>query len=122
MPFSKFSDIPAGLKLLYALAEGIFLLAVVSFYRLLNLYEQGTVFSLANVRLYKWLGCLAVGYGLLEACAPMIRSDVDIFRHLEIFLFEVAGSPWIIGGLFVVMISLIMKEACKLREEQELTV
>ena len=122
MPFSKFADIPAGLKLLSALAVGVFLLAVVTIYRLVNLYERGTVFSLTNVQLYKRLGYLAAGYGLLGACAPMIGRNPDIFALLEIFLFEVTSSPWIIGGLFVVMISLIMKEACKLREEQELTV
>ena len=55
MPFSKFADIPAGLKLLSALAVGVFLLAVVTIYRLVNLYERGTVFSLTNVQLYKRL-------------------------------------------------------------------
>lgn len=122
MPFSKYSDIPAGLKVLYASATGVFLLAVIFFYRLLNLYETGTVFSLANVRHYKRLGLLAVGYGLLRACAPAVRQDLDVFKRFVIVLFEATSSPWIIGGLFVVMISLIMEEACKIREEQELTV
>jgi hypothetical protein len=32
------------------------------------------------------------------------------------------SSPWIIGGLFVVVISRIMDEGRKIQEEQELTV
>ena len=117
---SELKGIPAGAKLLYALGMGVFLLAVITFYRLLNLYEQGTVFCLANVRLYKRLGCLAMSYGLLDACGP--EFTMSPVRHLKFFLLEAISSPWIIGGLFVVLISLIMREACKLREEQELTV
>jgi len=37
-------------------------------------------------------------------------------------LFEAFGSPWVMGGLFGIMVSYIMEEGCKLREEQELTV
>jgi hypothetical protein len=122
LPFASYADVPAVLKIMSAITVGIYLLAVVFFYQLLNLYEQGTVFSLANVRIYKKLGFLAVGYGLLAAYAPAVRPELDISRRLVILLFEATSSYWIIGGLFVVMISLIMKEACKLREEQELTV
>lgn len=124
-----YEEFPMGLKLLYALGAGILLSVVITIYRLLDLYERGTVFSLANVRLYKRLGCLAIGYGLLDACGYKFAVDIanrmtatDIVTHLEVFLFEATSSPWIIGGIFVVMISLIMEEACKLREEQELTV
>jgi uncharacterized integral membrane protein len=122
LPFASYSDVPAALKIMSAITVGIYLLAVVFFYRLLNLYERGTVFSLANVRIYKRLGFLAVGYGLLVAYAPAMRPELPIVRRLEILFFEATSSHWIIGGLFVVMISLIMMEACKLREEQELTV
>ena len=122
LPFASYSDIPATLKVMSAITVGIYLLAVAIFYRLLNLYERGTVFSLANVNIYKKLGFLAVGYGLLAAYAPAVRPELSIIQQLEILLFESTSSSWIIGGLFVVMISIIMKEACKLREEQELTV
>ena len=117
---SVVSKIPIGVEFLYALGVVIILWAVVTFYRLLNLYEQGTVFSLANVRLYQLLGYLAMGYGLLDACG--LNIGLDFVTHLKIFVFKATSSPWIIGGLFVVMISLIMQEACKMREEQELTV
>ncbi len=122
LPFASDADVPATLKIMSAITVGIYLLAVVFFYRLLSLYERGTVFSLANVRIYKSLGFLAVGYGLLAAYAPAVRPELPILRRLVILFFEATSSNWIIGGLFVVMISLIMKEACKLREEQELTV
>jgi hypothetical protein len=122
LPFASYSEVPATLKIMSAITMVIYLLAVVLLYRLLNLYEQGTVFSLANVCIYKRLGFLAVGYGLLAAYAPAVRPELPILRQLEILLFEATSSSWIIGGFFVVMISIIMKEACKLREEQELTV
>jgi len=120
IPISAVSKIPTDVEFLYALGVGIFLSAVVTIYRLLNLYEQGTVFSLANVRLYKLLSYLTMGYGLLNACGLNIGLDFD--THLKLFLFNATSSPWIIGGLFVLMISLIMQEACKIQEEQELTV
>jgi hypothetical protein len=120
IPFSKLSEMPPAFEFIYALGACIFLLAVVTFYRLLNLYERGAIFTMSNARLYQQLGLLAVGYGALDAFCPRIRSDV--ITHLKLFLYEATSSPWFMGGLFVVLISLIMKEACSLREEQELTV
>jgi hypothetical protein len=51
--------------------------------------------------------------------SPVVSSGLLSFPGL---LFAILGSPWIVGGLFGIMISFIMGEGCKMREEQELTV
>jgi Protein of unknown function (DUF2975) len=120
--FATYSAVPATLKIMTAIAVGIYLLAVVFCYQLLRLYERGEVFSLANVRIYRRLGLLAVGYGLMAAYVPTMRPELPVTNRLIILFFETASSNWIIGGVFLVMISLIMGEACRAHEEQELTV
>ncbi len=91
----------------------------VTFYRLLNLWETGIFFSQANVRLLRWLGHLAFGNGLLGVVAPVVASGLVTFPTLLLSPFS---SPWVVGGLFVIMVSHVMEEACKLREDQALTV
>ncbi len=91
----------------------------VTFYRLLNLWETGVFFSKTNVRLLRWLGHLAFGNGLLGVVAPVVSSGLVTFPSIIISPFN---SPWVVGGLFVIMLSYIMEEACKLREDQDLTV
>ena len=97
----------------------IYLGMAVIFYRLLNLVEQGTYFAIANVRLLRWLGNLAFANGLLGAVAPVVVSGMVTFPTILLAPFF---SPMVIGGLVIIMFSHIMEEACKLREEQALTV
>ena len=97
----------------------IYLGMAVIFYRLLNLVERGTYFAVANVRLLRWLGNLAFANGLLGAMAPVVVSGVFTFPAILLAPFF---SPMVIGGLVIIMFSHIMEEACKLREEQALTV
>jgi hypothetical protein len=105
--------------LLAGIGGGLNLLAAATFYRLLNLYEKGIIFSAANVRLLGRIGHLGFSYGLLNVCGPVIISGKLIIPD---FLVAAASSPWVIGGLFVVVISHIMDEGRKIQEEQELTV
>jgi len=97
----------------------IYLGMAVIFYRLLNLVERGTYFAVANVRLLRWLGNLAFANGLLGAMAPVVVSGLFTFPAILLAPFF---SPMVIGGLVIIMFSHIMEEACKLREEQALTV
>jgi hypothetical protein len=117
--YTNISDVPAMVKLLAGIGGGLNLLAAVTFYRLLNLYEQGIIFSAANVHLLGRIGHLVFSCGLLNVCGPVIISG-----NLSIpeFLVATVGSPWVIGGLFVTVISRIMDEGRKIQEEQELTV
>jgi hypothetical protein len=116
---SNFSDIPIGGKIIGALSTSVNLLIAVVFYRLLNLYEKGIFFSSQNIRLFRALGYLAFSEGLVGVASPVVASGLVSFPSL---LFAILGSPWIVGGLFGIMISSIMDEGCKMREEQELTV
>ncbi len=117
--YGEFSSVPLKMRLLGLLGLGLFLFAAVTLFQLLNLYEKGVVFSLNNVLLYKRLGHLIFGYGLLNICAPVVDSGT-----LEIwtFLLGASCSPGVIIGLIVIMIASIMQEGCKIKEEQELTV
>ena len=111
--------IAASTKMVTALTVAIYLLGAVVFYRLLNLYEKGIVFSPANVRLFRWLGFLAFCKGLLAVAASAVSHGEFVFPMV---LFETLRSSWVIGGFFAIMLSYIMDEGCKLKEEQELTV
>ena len=117
-------------KLIVVLAAGVFLAAGITCYQLLNLYEKGIIFSARNVQLLGRIGCLAFGYGLLKVWGPALISTWDAWigahdwpPHPLLWVIPaLLGSPWIIGGLFVVMVSYIMGEGRKIQEEQELTV
>ena len=109
---------PAG-KVVAAVSTGIYLLGAVVFYRLLNLYEAGIFFSHANVRLFRWLAYLAFSKGLLGVVAATVAAGGLVF---PLMLLNLLGSPWVVGGLFGILISHIMDEGCKLQAEQELTV
>ena len=128
--YATFSDAPLFAKLIAVLAVGVFFAAVITGYQLLNLYEKGTVFAARNVQLLGRIGCFALGYGLLTAWGPAlisawyvwINSSVSLLNPVLWGMTAFLSSPWIIGGLFVVVISRIMDEGRKIQEEQELTV
>jgi len=105
-------------KLMAIISAVIFLAMAVTFYRLLNLFEKGVFFSTKSVRCLMLLGYLAFSEGLLGVIAPVIASGVVTLG----LLLAAIGSPWVVGGLFVIMLSHIMDEGCKMQEEQDLTV
>ena len=106
-------------KMATALSAALYLMGAMMFYRLLNLYERGVVFSPANVRLFRWLGILAFCKGLLTVVASSTSYGDFVFPMV---LFSALRSTWVIGAIFAITLSFIMDEGCKLREEQELTV
>jgi hypothetical protein len=117
--FTSLSAMPLAPKLIAALAIVMYLLEIVTIYRLLSLYEKGLIFTVQNARLLKILGNLLFADGLIQVVAPVATSG-----HLSViaFLIGLVSSPWLMGGLFLIMISLIMEEGCKMRDEQALTV
>jgi Protein of unknown function (DUF2975) len=133
--YATFAEIPWYEKSLALLCVGIFIGTILAGYQLLGLYERGIIFSTRNVRLLRRIGWLAISYDVLMVLG---RTLIFTWRHwigassgyfLGCFLnglafdfFALLSSPWIIGGFFVVIISHIMGEGCKLQEEQELTV
>ena len=128
--YATFSNVPLFAKLIVVLAAGVFLAAGTTCYQLLNLYEKGVIFSARNVQLLGRIGYLAFSYGLLEAWGPVLISTWSAWiGEFSPSLYSAAwgilvslSSPWIIGGLFLVVISYIMDEGRKIQEEQELTV
>ena len=127
--YSTFSDAPLVAKIIAVLAAGVFLAAGIICYQLLNLYEKGVIFSARNVQLLGRIGGLAFGYGLLKVWGPVLISTWYAWMHASSPLnsvlwsiLEFFSSPWIIGGLFLIVISRIMDEGRKIQEEQELTV
>jgi hypothetical protein len=128
--YATFSEIPLITKLIIGLAAGLILAAVVACYQLLCLYEKGIIFSTRNVRLLGRIGYLALSYKLLGIVGNLLISAwngwVGSFPFHPILIwadiYQLAISPLVIGGLFLIVVSRIMDEGRKIQEEQELTV
>ena len=97
------------------------LLAVITLYRLLNLYERCMIFSAANTSQIRRLGFLAMAYAFLKACNSLFLSNEGIFT-VPTTLINFLMSPWFFAGCFIIIITWIMDEGRKIQEEQELTV
>jgi hypothetical protein len=117
-PYASVSDIPAPTMVLAAIAAGIYLLGMIAFYRLLNLYEKGVIFSEANVREMKRLGTYLACYGILAVTADAFYSG----GISPLTLLGFVASPWIVGGGAINIVAGIMDEGRKIQEEQEWTV
>jgi len=118
-PYASTLDIPKPMYLLWATGTAVYLLGVISFYRLLCLYEKGVIFSGANVSEMKKLGSYLAGYGILAVAANVIYAGGIIFPWV---LLEGIASPWIVVGGAIYIVAWIMDEGRKIQEEQELTV
>jgi hypothetical protein len=118
-PYASASDIPKPMYLLCATGTVVYLLGVISFYRLLCLYEKGVIFSKANVSEMKKLGSYLAGYGILAVAANVIYLGGFVFPWV---LLEGFVSPWIVVGGAIYIVTWIMDEGRKIQEEQELTV
>lgn len=128
--YATVSDVPLVAKLFVGLGAGLILALIITCYQLLNLYEKGIIFSPRNVQLLGRVGGLALGFGLLKtlgsttllAWHQWIDSTGLLVNSLFFGFYGLLCSPWIIGGLFLIVISRIMDEGRKIQEEQELTV
>lgn len=98
-----------------------------SLVRLFKLYEQGVIFSMNNVRYIR-----NIGYALIVTQIP-----TALYQALMGFILTSRNPPGhrfasitldqtnigiILVALMVILISWIMLEGCKIREEQQLTV
>jgi hypothetical protein len=118
-PYASASDISKPMYLLCATGTAVYLLGVISFYRLLCLYEKGVIFSEANVSEMKKLGSYLAGYGILAVAANIVYGGKILFPWV---LLEGIASPWIVVGGAIYIVAWIMDEGRKIQEEQELTV
>jgi hypothetical protein len=117
--YASMLDIPKPMYLLWAIGTAVYLLGVISFYRLLCLYEKGSIFAGANVSEMKKLGSYLVGYGMLAVAANVIYLGGINFPWV---LLEGFVSPWIVVGGAIYIVAWVMDEGRKIQEEQELTV
>lgn len=95
--------------------------------KLFRLYERGEIFSLRNVRYLR-----NIGYALLVG--QLIEPFYQFFMGLVLTLhnpphhryaaitLDHANIGILLAALLVILISWIMAEGCKLREEQQLTI
>jgi len=130
--YSKISDTPLLTLSEIGLSACLLLALAITFWQLISLYGAGTIFSSRNVQLLGRFGYLAFGFGLVRAWMPGINwawrewwetCSYSIFSEFFLYMFlGLVSSPWIIGGIFIFMISRIMDEGRKIQEEQELTV
>ena len=128
--YARFFDAPIFSIIIVALGVALILVAVIFCYRLLSLYEKGVIFSAKNVSLLCRIGYVAVAYGFLVPCGRTLLLAWDSYLHaawrigviLWYFLTYVVHSPWVMGGIFMIVVSHIMDEGRKIQEEQELTI
>lgn len=98
-----------------------------SLIKLFRLFERGEIFSINNVRYIR-----NIGYGLLagQLLDPIYESIMGLFltwynppgHRLITVTFDQTNFGTLLTALLVILISWIMAEGCKLREEQQLTV
>lgn len=95
--------------------------------RLFRLYEQGEIFTLANVNYIRKIGYALL---LLQIIRPIAEGFVTLIvswgnppghRIASINLTSLDLSL-IITAFLIILISWIMSEGCRLREEQQLTI
>lgn len=105
----------------------IILFILYSLIKLFRLYEQAEIFSLNNVRYIR-----NIGYALFigQLIQPFYQFLMGIILTMHnpkghryaAFTFDQTNISILLMGLLMILISWIMAEGCRLREEQQLTV
>ena len=113
--------------LISMIPNGIVMLVLYNLIRLFKLYEKGEIFSLSNVRLLRNIGyTVLIGQLLNPIYDALISLNLTWNNpHGQRFAsvtFDGSNVGLIMTGVLVILISWIMIEACKLREEQQLTI
>jgi hypothetical protein len=90
--------------------------------RLFRNFSRHGFFHRDGVRLLKWLGILFVGAGFFQGfmTTAMAASNREVLPYVLTSFFSMAAQ--ILLGLFLLMLSWVMKEACDLKTQQSLTV
>lgn len=103
------------------------LFIIYSLIRLFRLYEVGEIFSMRNVKYIR-----NIGYGLLasEIVNPIYEAVLGLVltwnnppgHKFASITMNQTNIGMLLTALLVILVSWIMAEGCKLREEQQLTV
>lgn len=95
--------------------------------RLFKLYERGIIFSMNNVRYIRNIGFALIATQITNALYQVLMGFIVTWnnppgqRFTSITMDQTNGGI-ILVALMVILISRIMLEGCKIREEQQLTV
>jgi hypothetical protein len=98
-----------------------------SLINLFKLYEKGEIFSINNVRYIRNIGCALLITQIIDPLYQgamgfvLTRYNPPGHRFVSITL-DQTNIGVVLIALAVILISWIMAEGCKLREEQQLTV
>jgi hypothetical protein len=98
-----------------------------SLIKLFKLYEIGKIFSINNVRYIRNIGYALLVTQIIEPIYQCVMGFVLTWRNppghrVASIFFDQTNIGMILIALIVILISWIMTEGCKLREEQQLTV
>lgn len=113
--------------LVSSLPLSVYLFVLYALIKLFRLYEQGEIFSLNNVRYIR-----QVGYALLvsQALQPFYQFIMGVVltmhnpkgQRVAIITLDQTNVGILLTGFMVILISWMMAEGCRLREEQQLTI
>ncbi len=97
-----------------------------SLIRLFKLYEQGVIFSMNNVRYIRNIGYALIGTQIINALYQALMGFILTWRNppghrFSSITFDQTNLSIILVALMVILISWIMLEGYKIREEQQLT-
>jgi hypothetical protein len=95
--------------------------------RLFELYEQGAIFKLSNVRCYKKLSRVLIWWFVAGVLCQSLLSVVLTLHHPpghRMITFGLSSSDLtiLLLGLILAVIAWVMEEGRKLQEDQDLTV
>lgn len=103
------------------------LFILISLIKLFKLYEQGEIFSLNNVRYIRNIGYALMASQIVDLIYQALMglaltlNNPHGHRYMKISI-DQNNFAILFAGCIVILISWIMAEGCKLREEQQLTV
>ncbi len=95
--------------------------------RLFQLYEQGVIFSIQNVKYFKKIGYCLMTYQLIDIiCSGLLSLILTMgnppgFRTITVN-FSGTNLTVLLTAFMIILISWIMMEGCRLHEEQSLTI
>jgi len=105
----------------------VVLFIIYSLIKLFKLYEQGEIFSLANVRYFRNIGYAMLALQVVDpfyqlAMGYVLTVNNPPGKGYMAITFDQNNIEGVLCALVIILISWIMAEGCKLREEQQLTI
>jgi hypothetical protein len=109
---------------------GVTLFVLYFLIKLFKLYERGEIFLIENVRYIRNIGyTILIGQLLNPVYQALISADLTWVNHtvqkgmrFASISFDSTNINILLMSLFVILISWIMEEGCKLRDEQQLII